>query len=306
MSPYANHPGLRRTARLLGLASAGLGAACLGRPKELARFIGVDNAPDIVPTLTAIGARELVPVLPLLAGRAGWAWARVAGDAMDLTAMGVALTHRKRKREQRLRAATIAVGGLALIDLGTALAAGRARRSPSRPMRRAIDVSAATTVNKPAKEVYAYWRDLEHLPRFMAHVRRVKALDDRHSRWVASAPAGRRVRWDAEVVDDRPGKLLRWRSVSGADVANQGSVEFRAAPGERGTEVRVHLTYDQPGGRLGKAVSTLLGESPEQQVRDDLARFKQLLETGEVVRSEGTPEGALAGRLTGQRPAVPA
>lgn len=113
--------GLRRTARLLGLTSIGLGTAMVRSPKAVARFIGVDNSPDVVGVLTAIGAREFLSVPGLLRGRPGWAWSRVLGDAMDLTAMGIALSSRSGEREQRLRNATIAVGGLALLDLVTAL-----------------------------------------------------------------------------------------------------------------------------------------------------------------------------------------
>lgn len=300
MSSSSPGPGLRRTARLLGLASAGLGASMLARPRDVARLSGVDDSPTAVGVLTAVGARELLHATGLLAGRPRWAWTRVAGDAMDLTAMGVALRNRHGDRARRLTDATIAVGGLALLDVVTALASLRSGRSSGTRV-----VSAATTVNKPPQEVYAFWRDLEHLPQFMAHVREVRTLDGRRSHWVAEAP-GRPVAWNAEITEDRPGRSLRWRSTGRADVDNEGSVEFAAAPGGRGTEVRVRLSYVQPGGRAGRLVAKVLGESPDQQIRDDLTRFKQVLETGEVVRSEGTPEGPMARRLARQRSAAPA
>jgi hypothetical protein len=63
------------------------------------------------------------------------------------------------------------------------------------------------------------------------------------------------------------------------------------APGGRGTEVRVELRYSPPAGVLGKAVARLFGESPQQQVRSDLRRFKQVLETGQVLESEATIHG---------------
>jgi uncharacterized membrane protein len=71
----------------------------------------------------------------------------------------------------------------------------------------------------------------------------------------------------------------------------------------------VKLIYDLPGGKVGAAgmvLARLLGEHPEQQVRDDLRRFKQVMETGEVVRSEGSPEGTITSRQVRQRPAQPA
>ncbi|TFV63682.1 SRPBCC family protein [Geodermatophilus sp. DF01-2] len=306
-------PGLRRTARLLGLASTGLGVAMLRDPEGVARVAGVDDSDTAVPVITVVGARELVHAAGLLAGRPGWAWTRVAGDAMDLIAMGRALADRRGDRYRRLRTATVAVGVLALVDLGTALRSSRSRDEgpatdlpPTAPWKRAIAVSAATTVNKPPAEVYRYWRNLENLPTFMAHVREIRTPDGgRRSHWVAEAPGRRTVEWDAEVVEDRPDRLIRWRSTGDADIENTGSVEFVAAPGGRGTEVRVHLAYAQPAGRLGKVVATLFGEDPGQQVRDDLSRFKQVLETGQVVRSEGSPEGPFARRLLTQRPAHP-
>ncbi|CCG04851.1 SRPBCC family protein [Blastococcus saxobsidens] len=314
MSSSRSRPGLRRTARVLGLASTGLGVAMLRDPKGVARVSGVDDSATALSVIPLVGARELLHALPLLAGRPGWAWTRVAGDAVDLTAMGIALSHRSGDRGRRLRNATAAVAGLAALDL---LTAARSRRSGSRsstrellpgsaPWKGAIDVSAATTVNRTPEEVYRYWRDFAHLPEFMAHVREVRTLDGgARSHWVAEAPGKLSVEWDAEVVEDSPGELIRWRSLPGAGIENAGSVGFRPAPGGRGTEVRVRLAYAQPGGRLGKVVAGLFGESPEQQVRDDLTRFKQVLETGHVVRSEGTPHGLEAGRLAAQRPAAP-
>jgi uncharacterized membrane protein len=123
--------------------------------------------------------------------------------------------------------------------------------------------------------------------------------------WTARGPAGKAVEWDAEIVEDLRDEVISWRSTSTALVPNSGTVRFSEAPGGRGTEVRVHLRYDPPGGRAGLALARLLGEHPEQQVRDDLRRFKQVMETGEVVRSEGSPEGTRAVRRLRRRPAQP-
>lgn len=313
MSSSRTRPGLRRTARVLGLASTGLGVAMLRDPKGVARLSGVDDSATALSVIPLVGARELVHALPLLAGRPGWAWTRVAGDAVDLSAMGVALSSRGGERGRRLRNATVAVAGLAALDLLTAARSRRAgSRGPARdllpssaPWKSAIDVSAAATVNKPPQEVHARWHDFSRLPEFMAHVREVRTAGIGRWHWVAEAPGRRTVEWDAEVVEDSPGERIRWRSLPGADIENAGVVEFRPAPGGQGTEVRVRLAYAQPGGRAGKAVATLFGEAPDQQVRDDLARFKQILETGQVVRSEGTPEGPLSRRMAKQRPAAP-
>ncbi|WP_436757420.1 SRPBCC family protein [Streptosporangium sp. V21-05] len=167
-----------------------------------------------------------------------------------------------------------------------------------------LGLRAAITINRPRQEVYLYWHDFENLPRFMTHLESVETTGDGHSHWKATGPL-KPVEWDAEIVEDRSGELIAWRSMPGALVGNSGSVRFADAPGGRGTEVRVNLMYDPPGGRAGMAFAKLLGEHPEQQVRDDLRRFKQVLETGEVVRSEGSPEGTRALRQAMQRPAQP-
>jgi uncharacterized membrane protein len=132
---------------------------------------------------------------------------------------------------------------------------------------------------------------LTNLPRFMSHLERVEPLDERRSRWTARAPAGMRVQWEAETVEERPNELLAWRSLPGADIDNTGRVTFRANPGGRGTRLKVQLRYVPPGGRLGAAVARLFGEEPEQQIHDDLRLLKQVLETGEAIRSDHTVNG---------------
>jgi uncharacterized membrane protein len=166
-----------------------------------------------------------------------------------------------------------------------------------------IHVKAAVTVRKPRAEVYAFWRDFENFPRFMTHLESVQPTGDRHSHWVATAPVGRTVEWDAEIVDERANELIAWRSLQGSDIDNEGSIRFVDAPGGRGTEIHVELRYDPPAGAAGDLLAKLVGEQPEQQVKDDLRRAKQVLETGEVVRSDGSPEGISARRQMHQRPA---
>jgi uncharacterized membrane protein len=128
---------------------------------------------------------------------------------------------------------------------------------------------------------------------------------DGRSHWKVSAPAGRTIEWDAETIDDRPNEHIGWRSLPGSPVPNAGAVTFTPAPGNRGTEVRVQLRYEPPAGPLGATVAKLLGEDPHLQAKDDLRRFKQVLETGMVIRSEGSPEGPLTRRMINQRPAQP-
>lgn len=164
----------------------------------------------------------------------------------------------------------------------------------ARGSRSDVDVEASVTINKPSDELYRFWRNFENLPRFMRHLKSVTVAGDTRSHWVVKAPAGTTVEWDAEIIEERANELLAWRSLPGADVASAGEVTFKAAPGNRGTVVRVRVQYAPPLGALGSALAKLFGEEPSQQIADDLRRFKQLMETGEIATTEGQPRGARA------------
>jgi uncharacterized membrane protein len=200
--------------------------------------------------------------------------------------------------DRRVRGAILAVAGVAVLDL---IAAVRSSTSGATGPLRTV---STVTVNRPAQEVYRSWRDLQQLPEFMAHLESVEPTDGDRWHWVARAPGGKRVEWDAEITEDRPGRFLAWRSINGR-VRNTGSVHFEPAPGDRGTEVTVEIAYNPPSGRAAALAASLLGEAPEQQVRDDLRRFKQILETGQVVRSDAIPEGYLSKRQLKQQAARP-
>jgi uncharacterized membrane protein len=145
---------------------------------------------------------------------------------------------------------------------------------------RGIHVEESVTVNRTPWELYDFWKNFENLPQFMAHLKDVKRIDERRSHWVAKAPAGMSAEWDAEIINDEPSALIAWRSLGGATVDNAGSVRF--VPAAEGTEVKVVLDYIPPAGRVGAAVAKLFGEEPGVQVREDLRRFKQVMETGSV------------------------
>jgi uncharacterized membrane protein len=165
-----------------------------------------------------------------------------------------------------------------------------------------IHVSKTVTVMRPRDEVYRFWRQLERLPSFMIHHASVSEVSPVRSHWVAHAPGGSKVEWDAEIVDERENELISWRSCEGSEIPNAGTVRFTDAPADRGTEVRVELNYDAPAGRAGAAVAKLVGEEPSQQLTDDMRRFKQVMETGEVVLSDGSLMGAGEG-ASAERPA---
>jgi uncharacterized membrane protein len=271
----------------LGMFSVGLGLAELLAPAGVAAVIGMPNTSRTRFVLRALGVRELLAGVGLLAEprSAGWLWGRVAGDAIDLAVLGGGLTQRRAKRG-RLVAASALVAGVTAID---ALSAARqSRNSTFSRVGLPIHVSRSITVNREPEAVYEFWRDLSNLPTFMAHLESVEVRGGMSS-WRAKGPAGSTISWDAEVVLDRPGECLAWRSVDGStSVPNRGVVRFKKAPGGRGTEVQVELKYEPPGGAVGAAFAKLFGEEPSQQIGGDLRRLKQVLETGEVLQSDAS------------------
>ncbi|WP_336213877.1 SRPBCC family protein [Nonomuraea sp. LPB2021202275-12-8] len=286
-------------ARALGWVSLALGAAQLTAPRAISRLSGVDDHPAAARITKLVGGRELMHAALMLGGRqpARWAWSRVAGDAMDLALLGTALTGRSGGRRRRVAAATAAVTGITALDVLCAVRGSRARRGP-------LKLRASIMINRPRDEVYLFWRDLENLPTFMTHLKSVQVRSERRSRWTAKGPAADLV-WEAEILDERAGEVIVWGSVRGSDVTTSGSVSFIDGPNGHGTRVDVTTQYGMPGRTLGAAIARMLGEHPEQQIRDDLRRFKQVMETGEVLRSDASPEGTHTLRQLGQRPAQP-
>jgi uncharacterized membrane protein len=154
-------------------------------------------------------------------------------------------------------------------------------------LNKGIKVEKTVTINKPAEELYRFWRNFENLPRFMKHLKSVTVYNDTRSHWVASAPLGTNVEWDADIIKDEANHLIAWASAENADVDNSGFVRFQPATGGRGTEVKVVMEYNIPGGAVSAAIAKLLGEEPEQQIGDELRRFKMLMEAGEIATTEG-------------------
>jgi len=156
---------------------------------------------------------------------------------------------------------------------------------------RGTKVEKSVTVDRPAAELYRFWRNFENLPRFMNHLESVRMTGGNRSHWVAKAPAGTTVEWDAETYNEKEGELIAWRTLEGSEVASAGSVHFDEAPDGGGTIVRVSLKYDPPAGKLGALVARIFGENPEQQIDEDLNRFKQLMEAGGGADAGGQTSG---------------
>lgn len=148
-----------------------------------------------------------------------------------------------------------------------------------------------TILTKSPAELYQFWRNFENLPTFMKHLKSVTTVTPTRSHWVANAPLGNTVEWDAEIATEQENRLIAWTSVENAEIDHSGFVRFQPAPQGRGTEVKVVMEYSPPAGVVGATVAKLFGEEPGQQIGDDLARFKMLMETGEIATTEGQPTG---------------
>lgn len=286
--------GPKRLARGLGWFSLGLGLTELLAPKLIANISGVPN--NRTGLIRLYGLREIASGVMIFSQKepATGLWSRVAGDALDLASLGAAFSSPGANRG-RVAFATANVLAVTALDLIAAK-----QLSTGNP---GVHAQASCIVNRSPEEVYRFWRAFENLPRFMKHLDSVDDLGDGRSRWKAKGPAGTEVEWEATIIADVPGEVITWRSLENADVDNAGAVRFERAPGDRGTIVKVNIHYNPPAGVVGATVAKLFGEEPEQQLDDDLRRFKQVMEVGEVVVSDATLFGT---GYFAQRPARPA
>jgi|SRR3954464_12673871 uncharacterized membrane protein len=291
---------LDQLSRALGYFSIGLGLAEIVAPRKLGNCIGVNKS---YPRLMRfLGLREIAAGVGILSEPkpAGWMSSRVLGDAMDLALLGAAFVPSKNSRG-RLATASAMVLGVTALDLLTSRQLTYSKSPGGRDANGDIDwrvkrVIKSIQISRSPEELYQFWRDVTNLPNFMVHLESVStSTDPRRSHWVAKGPAGKRIEWDAELVQDRKNELISWRTVGKADVRHAGTVQFLRAPGGRGTIVRVTMEYQSPGGVLGIAFARLFGKEPGQQVEDDLRHLKQVIETGLIPTTKGQP----AGRPTG-------
>jgi uncharacterized membrane protein len=158
------------------------------------------------------------------------------------------------------------------------------------PSGQGIKISESITILRPQEELYGFWRRLENLPRVMQHLVSVKELDGQRSHWIARGP-GFNAEWDAEIITERPNELIGWKSLPGSMIDSAGSVHFVPAPGNRGTEVRIVLSYSPPAGRLGHVLAWLTGHDAATELREDMRKFKCLMETGSLPTTDGQPRG---------------
>jgi uncharacterized membrane protein len=221
------------------------------------------NVGDMQRMLSAfLGAGLLINGIP----RRSW-----AGAGMSL--IGAALLHRGLSGY----CAMLDVMGVGSQDGHTTNLLGRRKVDTGR----ASKIQQTIEINRPPSELYRFWRSLENLPRIMSHLQSVQVINDRLSHWVVKTiPGGPSVEWDAEIINDIENERIGWRSLSGADVDNAGSVEFEPVRDGLQTRMTVTLQYAPPAGQIGAAIARLIGEDPEHKIAEDLRRFKQSMEAG--------------------------
>jgi uncharacterized membrane protein len=280
-------PEMETLARALGWFSLGLGLAQVVAPRRVANLVGLAEESQAV--MRVLGLREIASGIGILTQQRPepWLWARVGGDAIDLALLGSAMSS-PRANKQRVAAATAAVLGVTAAD---ALASTRltGEQDPAAATEQPpadTEIRAVVTVNAPADKVFAFWEGFQNLPRFMQDLATVTVADDRHSHWTMTGPAGISVEWDAEISASTPNESIAWRTVEGAPFASSGEVTFRAAPGDRGTEVHYAARIDPPGGELGRRLAGLFTDALGVKAGNDLRRAKQLIEIREIVRSD--------------------
>jgi uncharacterized membrane protein len=273
----------------LGCFSIGLGLAELLAPRAVAWACGVES--KNAGLIRLFGLREIGAGIGIFAqGKmpAESLWMRVAGDALDLAALGVAFTSPK-SCKTRLQIATFNVLAVTALDVITAQRLSETKGYISEDGR--VRVVKNVFINKSPEECYRFWRNFENFPTFMRHLVSVEQKEGNRSHWVAKGPAGAKVAWDAEIVEDRPNEILIWRSLPGSSISNRGSVRFEPAPSGRGTYLIVDLEYEPPAGMVGVGIAKLFREEPAVQLTDDLRRCKQMIEVGEIILSDGSPTG---------------
>jgi uncharacterized membrane protein len=280
----------RSLASFLGFVSVALGAIELLAPRRVARAIGLQPSAATTVVIRGMALREIASGAGILSHPESkeWVGTRVAGDVVDLAALGVALV--KSERPLRTLLASAVVLGIGALDVLATEQLAEARKSPTPESMSgaASRVLRSITIGRPRNEVYALWRDFTRFPEFMEGIESVADVGNGRSRWRARGPVGTSVEWESEIAVDEPGSLIAWRSVGEAAVQHGGTVRFTDAPRGLGTVVTVEMRYAPPGGKIAAGLLKLFRKEPGQQIGDDLRRLKQLLELGEVLLSDAS------------------
>jgi uncharacterized membrane protein/uncharacterized protein YjeT (DUF2065 family) len=282
----------------LGWFSVGLGCAELFAPRAVARLIGIDEE-EHTTLLRTYGLREIAAGVGILTRPKPtyWMWNRVIGDAIDLASLGKAMRSRHNDKTRLTGAALAVVGVMALDVLCSARLTSESSEAAGHDEGSFSDAESddgtlpllsIITVNKPVSEVYEFWKNPENFSRFMDKIDSVQLTSGRRTHWKVQGPPGLGIEFDAEIVTDTPNEMIAWESVDSAEIENSGTVRFRPAPGNRGTEVELQMNFKPKGGALGKKIAKHFSAIPKTQMMNDLRRFKQILELGEIVKSDAS------------------
>ncbi len=280
----------RSLGSLLGWFSVALGAIELLAPRSLTRAIGLQPSAGTTTVVRSMGVREIASGVGILAHPESkeWVGMRVGGDVADLALLGLAML--KSERPVRTLLASAIVLAVGALDVMATEQLAEARKSPTRAHKvaGASRVLRSITIGCPRGEAYALWRDFVNFPRFMEGIESVEHVGGNRTRWRARGPLGTSAEWEAEVTADERDELIAWRSVGNSTIYHSGIVRFSDAPRGLGTVVTVELNYAPPGGKVTAGLLKLFRKEPGQQVGDDLRRFKQVLELGEVLLSDAS------------------
>lgn len=247
----------------------------MAQPDTIIERITQGDAPE-APSLERPSRARGRTGLSIALGSLAVAWATRRRSELGLAALGGA----------------IAVRSLAgRMPIAPALQRRAVKSAVRLPVRSAHDYRYSVTVDRPREELFRVLRDFRNMPQFMRHLESVTEVEHGIVRWVARAPEGVELAWETRVSVDRAPEHLAWEAVAGAPFDTSGEIVLAPAPGKRGTEVRVRLRFSAPGGPLGVALATVLGQSPGRQLRTDLHRFKMLMEAGEIATTSGQPRG---------------
>ena len=274
---------IQRVARALGWFSVGLGLTELFSGQEMDRYLGTGGHEG---TLRLFGLREIAAGAIILAQKepsAGSVWSRVGGDVMDLVFLGKALEkQRNRTKHERLSVATATVAAVTALDVFCAWRLGRTSGPEETTEEDATRVETNLTIGRSPEELYALWRDPQTLPQVMGHFATVTVQDADRAHWVINGPVKTSLQWDTQIVQEEPGRMLRWYSAQGAKIPNGGTVQFSPAPAGRGTVATLRIDFDPPGGSFAKGAAKALGIVPQVLADKALRRFKSLVEAGEI------------------------
>jgi len=288
---------VQKPVQALGWFSIALGVAEIVAPKRIGSYLGMPHRANV---LRAYGVREIASGVGILARRdpVPGLWARVGGDLLDLATLGSAVRSRYPRRD-RAGLATGAIAAITAVDIAAARLA-----QTSRSNGRETDVPADEarierwiSIGKSPHELYALWKDPRTINQVMGHAAAVTSMGDGRMGWtVERGPLGRDLQWETSIVEDVPDGLIRWETVPESNVTNSGTIAFRAAPGEWGTEVTLSIALVPPSGPLGGVALRLAGPLPDLMVGKALRRFKSLAETGEIPVLDRQPAARKGGR----------